>query len=428
MKNPYKISIVGLGYVGLTIATAFSKLGEVIGVDTSKIRIAELKKGYDRNGEISKEKLIKCKILYTTDYNQLSKANFHIVAIPTPVSKEGKPVLTMLVSATTMLAKQLKKGDIVVYESSVYPGITEEKCIPILEKFSKLKCGKDFGVGFSPERISPGDKVHTLINIPKIISATNEATLNKIAKVYSAVVKAGVHKVSTIRIAEAVKLIENAQRDMNISFMNEVALILHSLNMDSTEVLQAAATKWNFINFKPGLVGGHCIGVCANYLAFTASEAGYKANLILAGRKVNEYMPKFIAENVVKQLAKLHVPIQKARVGIFGLTYKEDCPDIHDTRIIDIVHELEDYSMSVIVHDPIAEPAIAKREFNIDLKKLSQFKDLDVLIIMVAHKQYKQMDSKKILSTLKDKGVIMDIKGIIDTKKYKETDVTIWRL
>lgn len=427
MKN-YKISIIGLGYVGLTTAYAFSKAGEVIGLDKSKIRIDELKKGYDRNGEISKEDLAKTKIIYTTDPALLRKANFHIVAIPTPLNKNKQPDLSMLLAATETVGKEIKKGDIIVYESSVYPGVTEDKCIPILEKASKLICGKDFGVGFSPERISPGDKIHTFTNIPKIVSGINEATLNTIAKVYSRVIKADVYKVSNIKIAEAVKLIENAQRDVNISFMNEIALILHSLNMDSIEVLKAASTKWNFLPFKPGLVGGHCIGICANYLAYSAEEAGYHPNFILAGRKVNEYMPKFISANVINQLMQRNIPIKNARIGILGLTYKENCPDIHDTRIIEIINELTEHGMKVLVHDPIAETSIAKRDLNIDLKKWDELTKLDVLIIMVAHNQYKKMSHKKLTSTLKNNGVIMDIKGILNPSKQEINNIKIWRL
>lgn len=420
--------MTGLGYVGLTIATAFGQTQKVIGFDINPARIASLKKGHDSNGEVSDQTLKTADIDYTTNPDDLKRADFHIITVLTPVNSSRQPDFTILLEVTETIGKQLKKGDIVVYESTVYPGATQTKCIPLLEKTSNLICGKDFSVGYSPERINPSDKEHTFTNIIKIISATDEDTLNIIDEVYSSVVKAGVYRVSSIRVAEASKVIENTQRDLNISLINEIALILQSIGMDSPEVLAAARTKWNFLPFQPGLVGGHCIGVNSYYLTHVAKEAGYHPDVIQAGRRVNDYMVKFIAEQTVKKLIKKGIPVKRARVAILGVTYKENCPDMHDSRVLDLIKELELYDIEVIAHDPLADPNIAKNKFGIELHPWENFIDIDAIILAVAHKQYLEIDPKHLQTILRRHGVIMDVKSILNPKDFEETGITLWQL
>jgi len=428
MPHNRKISVTGLGYVGLTIATAFGQSQKVIGYDKSSARIEELKKGRDANGEISAESLSNSDIKYTANPEDLKDADFHIVAVLTPVTSDRQPDFSILLEVSKTIGKQLKKGDVVVYESTVYPGATEEKCIPILEKASNLVCGKDFAVGYSPERINPADKEHTFSNIIKIISAIDEPTLNIIAEVYSSVIKAGVHRVSNIRIAEAAKVIENTQRDVNISLINEIALILHSIGMDSFEVLEAARTKWNFLPFQPGLVGGHCIGVNSYYLAHKAEAAGYHPDVIQAGRRVNDYMTKFIAEKTIKKLIHLGISIKKAKIAVLGLTYKENCPDLHDTRVLELIAELKSYDTEVAVHDPIADYDFAKNEYGIELQQFEDLIDFDALILAVAHQEYFSLTKKQLQKMLHRHGLIMDVKGILNPKDFKDTGITLWRL
>lgn len=428
MPNQRKVSVIGLGYVGLTIANEFGQSERVIGLDKSKARISELKKGSDKNHEVSSNSLKKANIHYTTNPRDLKKANFHIIAVPTPINDGKFPDLSILIAASEMVGKQLKKGDIVVYESTVYPGTTEEKCIPALERASSLVCGKDFSVGYSPERVNPSDKEHVLSNIPKIVSGIDQPTLNVIADVYRAIVKAGVYPVSCIRVAEATKVIENTQRDVNISLMNEIALILHSIGMDSAEVLAAARTKWNFLPFRPGLVGGHCVGVNAYYLAYKAEQAGYHPDVILASRRINDYMPKFLAENVIKALNHMGVTIKNAKIAILGLTYKENCSDIHDTKTVDLINELKTYDAKVLVHDPLADPAITKKELGIDLVSFKKIKNMDVIILMVAHQEYVKLESYQLEAMLKKKGLIMDVKGILKSEDFAGTGHMLWRL
>lgn len=428
MPHNRKISVTGLGYVGLTIATAFGQSQNVIGYDKSDRRIEELKNGHDINGEISDDILKTSHISYTTHPQDLKNADFHIVAVLTPVTPDRQPDFSILLEVSEMIGKQLKKGDIVVYESTVYPGATEEKCIPVLEKASNLVCGRDFTVGYSPERINPADKEHTFSNIIKIISATDEATLNILADVYGSVIKAGVHRVSTIRIAEAAKVIENTQRDLNISLINEIALILHSIGMDSFEVIEAARTKWNFLPFQPGLVGGHCIGVNSYYLAHKAEEAGYHPDVIQAGRRVNDYMTKFIAEKTIKKLIHLGIPIKKARIAVLGLTYKENCPDLHDTRVTDLIAELKSYDTEVVVHDPIADYDAAKKQYGIELQRMEDLVGFDALILAVSHKQYRALSKIDLQNILHRHGLIMDVKGILNPVDFVDTGITLWRL
>lgn len=429
MNSLRKISVTGLGYVGLTIAIAFSSIQKVIGYDLNKKRIKELQDGHDINDEISENILRKANIFYTSNPKELIKADFHIVAVSTPLSINNKPDFSMLLSASKTLGENLKRADLVVYESSVFPGVTEEKCIPALESTSKLICGRDFAVGYSPERVNPADKTHRLDNIIKIIAATDPQALEIIATVYNTIIKAGLHRVSTIRIAEASKIVENIQRDVNISFVNEIALILHAIGMDSVEVLKAAQTKWNFLPFKPGLVGGHCIGVNAYYLLKKADEAGFKSEVIRAVRKVNEYIPEFIALETKKKLSSLGVAIKNAKIAILGITYKENCSILQDSKVIELIKELAVCGPEIItVHDPYANPQIAKKEYEIELRNLDEIVNFDVLIIAVAHKYYTTLKAEYIKKIIRRPGLIMDIKGILNPIDFVDQDLYLWRL
>lgn len=426
-----KISIIGLGYVGLGIAIAFGQKERVIAFDVDRVRIADLKKGIDRNQEISKNQLLAKGMYYTDNPADIRYADFHIIAVPTPIDAlTHLPNFSILLEATKMVAQQLKRGDIVVYESSVYPGVTEKECIPVLEAFSSLKCTQDFSVAYSPERINPSDKVHTFYNIPKIISAMDEPTLHIVEEVYKSVVQAGVHCVSSIRVAEATKVIENTQRDLNIALVNEIAITLHKLDIPMSEVLAAAKTKWNYLPFSPGLVGGHCIGFNTYYLIFKAQESGYYPELLLAGRRVNEHMPQFIAEELMKQLVHLGIPIKGARVAVLGLTYKEDCPDLRDSMIIKLIEALKAYDLEVLMHDPIADKALAEKLYGVELIGWEYLNDLQAIILAVAHKEY--TDSKgpyfKIKEKLKSNAIIMDIKGVLNPKDYQGIGMHFWTL
>jgi len=420
------ISVTGLGYVGLTIASAFGEINEVIGYDKSDIRIDELKQGYDRNGEVSSEQLHHADIRYTTDPSALKRANFHIISVPTPTNEAKQPDFSYLRAASEAVGKALKRGDIVVYESSVYPGATEEICIPVLEQASKLKCGKDFGVGYSPERINPADKEHVLSTVPKIISAVNKESLDVIADVYTKIVKAGVYRVSSIRVAEATKIIENIQRDVNVSFVNEIAMMLHNLGIDSREVLDAARTKWNFLPFKPGLVGGHCVGVNSCYLTYKAEESGFHPDLLLTSRRINEHMTTYIADHAIKQLIHLGVPVKGARIAVLGLTYKENYPDVYDTKVIDVVNALREYETEIFIHDPLADPKAVKKVFDMEPSDLSELHDMDAIIIAVSHEHYRTMKPKELEKILKKKRLIMDVKGILSPNDFTKT--TVWQL
>lgn len=427
MTHKRKISVTGLGYVGLTIATAFGQTQKVIGYDKSQVRIAELKAGHDSNGEVDDEILRKADIHYTSDPDDLKKADFHIVAVLTPVTKDNLPDFSILLTVSETIGKRLKKGDIVVYESTVYPGATEEKCIPALEKASNLICGKDFFVGYSPERINPADKEHIFANITKVISAVNKTTLDIMSDLYSSVIKAGVYPVSTIRIAEATKVIENTQRDINISLMNEVALILHSIGMDTSEVLGAIRTKWNSLPFQPGFVGGHCIGVNSYYLAHKAEEAGFHPDVIHAGRRVNDYMPKFIADKTIKKLIHLGVPIKKSKIAVLGITYKENCPDLHNSRVLNLISELKSYDTEVLVYDPLADADAAKNA-HIQLQKREAIVNCDAIILAVAHKPFYLFSKSEIKKMLQPRGLIMDVKRILNPEEFIDTELTLWRL
>ncbi|MCL2019382.1 MAG: nucleotide sugar dehydrogenase [Oscillospiraceae bacterium] len=421
-----KISLVGLGYVGLPIAVAFSKHANVIGFDISAEKIEQYKNGIDPTNEVGHEELSKCGALFTADSSKLREAIFHIVAVPTPISSDKNPNLKPLESASRLVGKNLVSGSVVVYESTVYPGVTEDICVPILEKESGLKCGIDFKVGYSPERINPGDKEHRLENIVKIVSGMDSDTLDIVAKVYELVVEAGVHRAESIKVAEAAKVIENAQRDINIAFMNELAIIFDKLNIDTKAVLKAAGTKWNFLRFFPGLVGGHCIGVDPYYLTYKAEQIGYSSQVILAGRHINDNMGKYVAEKTAKMLFKNSGNADSVKVGIFGLTFKENCPDIRNTRVIDIINELHEYGIEVFVYDPLADTIEVKHEYGLTLVSEADIKDLDALVLAVAHDEFKKIKEWKRFFKNNKPGVFVDVKGVAqpdDMSEYK-----YWRL
>lgn len=423
-----KISLVGLGYVGMPIAVAFSKKVDVIGFDTNEAKITLYKSGIDPTLEVGNEAIAACKVQFTADETKLREAKFHIVAVPTPVNDDHTPDLSPVEGASTIVGRNLTKGSIVVFESTVYPGVTEDICVPILEKESGLKCGEDFWVGYSPERINPGDKVHRLETITKIVSGMDEKTLDTVAKVYELVVETGVHRAESIKVAEAAKVIENSQRDINIAFMNELSIIFNKMGIDTKAVLAAAGTKWNFLNFAPGLVGGHCIGVDPYYLTYKAEELGYHSQIILSGRRINDDMGKYVAENVIKNLIKADIPVKNARVGMLGFTFKENCPDTRNTKVIDIVNELKEYGITPIIADPIADAGEAKRLYGIEFVEMEQIKELDALILAVAHEEFKAISRSEFDKMFKGEKVLVDIKGLLDRREYENADYLYWRL
>ncbi|QCD44510.1 nucleotide sugar dehydrogenase [Campylobacter mucosalis] len=401
-----KIGIIGLGYVGLPLAAAFSAKYEVVGFDINKARIGELVSGFDRTLELDKTQMqtaLQNGIKFSLNLDDIKDCNFYIVTVPTPIDKNNRPDLTPVIKASQSVAKVLKKGDIVVYESTVYPGVTEEICVPILEQ-SGLKFNIDFFCGYSPERINPGDKEHTVTKIRKITSGSTPKIADKVDEIYSSVITAGTYKASSIKVAEAAKVIENTQRDINIAFMNELAMIFERLGIDTSEVLAAAATKWNFLNFRPGLVGGHCIGVDPYYLTHKAQELGYHPEIILAGRRINDNMGKYVASQVIKLMIKRGILINKARVLVLGVTFKENCPDIRNSRVIDVINELKDFGCVVDVSDPWADTKEVKHEYGFDLVQNYVLKDYDCVVLAVAHNEFKSID-------LED-SLVYDIKNI----------------
>lgn len=446
-----KVSVIGLGYVGLPLAVSFAKVTDVIGFDIAKDKVKSYLNGIDVTKEVGNEALKETTALFTSNEEDLRKAKFHIVAVPTPINKDKTPNLNPVIGASKTLGKNLAKGSIVVYESTVYPGVTEEVCVPILERESGLKCGLDFKVGYSPERINPGDKVHRLENIVKVVSGMDEESLDIIAKVYELVVQAGVHRAESIKVAEAAKVIENSQRDMNIAFMNELSIIFNKLGIDTKSVLKAAGTKWNFLNFTPGLVGGHCIGVDPYYLTYKAEEIGYHSQIILAGRKINDDMGKYVAENTVKKMIKANKQINGSRVAIFGVAFKENCPDVRNTKVIDIIKELEEYGIEVKVVDPVADKDDLWREYKIVPCKTDELADLDTIIVAVPHEEFKcfkledlkKMYRKTINVDLMDevaattdiaernidsRYVLIDVKGIFNREEAEKLGYLYWRL
>ena len=422
------VSVVGLGYVGLPVAVAFGKLQRCIGFDISFVRIEELKNGFDHTGEITAPDLKAADILYTNKIEELKLANFHIIAVPTPVDASNRPDLTPLQQVSTTVGNALKKGDIVVYESTVYPGVTEEYCVPILEKVSGLKCGLDFKVGYSPERISPGDKEKTFTKIRKVVSGQDDETLNIVAAVYSSAVTAGVYKASSIKVAEAAKVIENTQRDLNIALMNELAIIFERMGLDTIEVLEAAGTKWNFLPFRPGLVGGHCISVDPYYLTYKAELLGYIPQVIQAGRRINDNMGRFIARKGVKLLIQNGHLMVGAKATVLGLTFKENCPDLRNSKVIDIINELKDYNVDVLVHDALADADKAEDEYCVALNEFESLPPTDLLVIAVGHKMYKEMELTKLLAKVKPGGIILDVKSILPKDRVVALGYVLWRL
>lgn len=432
MKKEEKLSLVGLGYVGMPIAVAFAKKINVIGFDINVEKINLYRNGVDPTNEVGDDRIKTTKVDFTADEKKLREARFHIVAVPTPVNADHTPDLTPVEGASRILGRNLIKGSIVVYESTVYPGVTEEICVPILEKESGLKCGRDFKVGYSPERINPGDKIHRLETITKIVSGIDEETLEEIAKVYELVVEAGVYKAESIKVAEAAKVIENSQRDINIAFMNELSIIFNKMGIDTKAVLQAAGTKWNFLNFKPGLVGGHCIGVDPYYLTYKAEQMGYHSQVILSGRRINDDMGKYVAENVVKSLIRSGIPVKQAQVAILGFTFKENCPDTRNTKIIDIVKELREYGIEPMITDPVADVKEAKQLYDVELVSMNEVRDMDAVILAVAHKDFTELTMEKIAPLFKkvenQKKVLVEVKGILDKQEFSSAGYNYWRL
>lgn len=424
-----KLSLVGLGYVGMPIAVAFSKTLKVVGFDLNAEKIALYRKGIDPTREVGDEAVRTCSVEFTADEKKLREAKFHIVAVPTPVNRDHTPDLTPVESASTILGRNLAPGSIVVYESTVYPGVTEEICVPILERESGLKCGVDFKVGYSPERINPGDKVHRLETIVKIVSGMDEQTLDIVAKVYGIVVKAGVHRAATIKVAEAAKVIENSQRDINIAFMNELSIIFNRLGIDTKSVLEAAGTKWNFLKFYPGLVGGHCIGVDPYYLTYKAEQTGYLSQVILAGRRINDNMGKYVAENVVKNLIKAEKPVKNARVAILGFTFKENCPDTRNSKVNDIVQELREYGIEPIITDPVADVDEAKRLYGVTFADASEMKNFDAVVLAVAHTEFSDITRAQMDAMFRiGQRVLLDLKGLLNREEYENAGYLYWRL
>lgn len=427
-----KLAVVGMGYVGFPLAVAFAEKGfNVIGFDINQNKINEYLNGNDPTNEVGNERLSKIKNIYfTSDEKKLEEAKFIIIAVPTPVLKNKIPDLRPVEGASQVVGRNLLKGTIVVYESTVYPGVTEDICLPILEKESGMKCGVDFKIGYSPERINPGDKVHRVENITKITSGIDEESAEIIAQVYEQIIKAGVHRATSIKVAEAAKVIENSQRDINIAFVNELSLIFDKMGIDTLEVLEAAGTKWNFLPFRPGLVGGHCIGVDPYYLANKAEEIGYHAEVILSGRKTNDGMGKFIAEKTIKKLIETGKVVKDSCVLVMGLTFKEDCPDLRNSKVEDIINELKEYNVKVSVVDPIADKEEAKKEYNVELETFENISDIDAVILAVGHKEYKNIDlnSLKNIYSDKNKMVLIDVKGIINKQEAINLGYEFWRL
>ena len=422
MKKP-TISVIGLGYVGLPVSIAFDEAGyNVIGFDLNKERIDQLVNNIDKTNEINEKRLLKSKIKFTVDENELGNATFHIVTVPTPIDEYNKPDFKYIIIASELMGKIIKKDHIVVYESTVYPGATEEIAIPILENISGMKINKDFSVGYSPERINPADPKHTFENIKKIVSASNSIALEKIEKVYADVVKAGIFSTSTIKVAEAAKVIENTQRDLNIAFMNELVKIFNAMELNTYEVLEAASTKWNFLNFRPGLVGGHCIGVDPYYLIHKSQQVGIIPDLLLSSRKINDSMSDYFANNILNILNDNKIDIVSAKILILGITFKEDCPDTRNSKVVDLINEIKSFRSKVDVYDPIANKNEIRKEFDIDLIDKPKVNTYELVVIAVGHQLFKNLGGKKIRTFCKKNGIIFDLKNTIPKN---ETDYSL---
>lgn len=432
LNKKEKIAVIGLGYVGMPIAVAFAKKANVIGFDLNKTKIDLYKSGIDPTNEIGNDAISQTTVEFTSDETRLKEAKFHIVAVPTPINSDKTPDLSPVEGASRIIGKNLTKGSIVVYESTVYPGVTEDVCVPILERESGLRCGVDFKIGYSPERINPGDKVHRLENIIKIVSGMDEESLEEIAKTYEMVIEAGVHRAGSIKVAEAAKVVENSQRDINIAFMNELAMVFDRMAIDTKEVIDAMNTKWNALGFTPGLVGGHCIGVDPYYFVYEAEKLGYHSQIILSGRKINDGMGKFVADAIIKKLILANKVVRKAKVVILGITFKENTPDTRNSKVVDIIDSLREYGIEPIVVDPEANAEEAKHEYGIELKDIKDVMDADCLVLAVAHDRFKQMSWDEIDSLYgnfenNDK-VFIDVKSMLNRNEIEEMGYSYWRL
>ncbi|HEX6593673.1 MAG TPA: nucleotide sugar dehydrogenase [Bacillota bacterium] len=425
-----KISVIGLGYVGLPLAIELAKKYDVIGYDINDDKLEQYRNGHDVTGEVGDDTIRQTTMTFSSDATDLQQCRFHIVAVPTPINTDKTPNLGPIISASKTIGRHLTKGSIVVYESTVYPGTTEEICLPILEEESGLQFGTDFKVGYSPERINPGDKVNTLTKITKVVSGSDEEALREISQLYGSIIEAGVHEAESIKVAEASKVIENSQRDINIAFMNELSMVFNKMDIDTKAVLEAANTKWNFLNFTPGLVGGHCIGVDPYYFTYKAEQLGYHSQIILAGRKINDDMGKHIASNIIKTMIKAKQQIDGARVGVLGITFKENVSDVRNTKVIDIIEELKDYGVEVLVHDPVADAEDVQREFGIQLVDGEELTDLDCVVVAVPHEKIKETYHLNHLNSLyrTDKKVLIDIKSFYDRKRCETEGFHYWSL
>ncbi|MBP3531473.1 MAG: nucleotide sugar dehydrogenase [Thermoguttaceae bacterium] len=424
-----KISLIGLGYVGTPIAVAFAKKAKVVGFDINAKKIALYRSGIDPTNEVGADALKATTVEFTSDETKLREAKFHVVAVPTPVRDDHTPDLSPVEGASRILGRNLTPGSVVVYESTVYPGVTEDVCVPILERESGLRCGVDFKVGYSPERINPGDKERRLETIVKIVSGMDAETLDVVAKVYELVVEAGVYRAPSIKVAEAAKVIENCQRDINIAFMNELSIIFNKLGVDTKSVLEAAGTKWNFLKFAPGLVGGHCIGVDPYYLTYKAEQVGYRSQIILAGRRINDDMGRYVAENLVKNLIKADKTVKGARVAILGFTFKENCPDTRNTKVFDVVKELREYGVEPVVADPIADAEEARALYGVEFVDLADVREMDAVVLAVAHREFAALTETEIAGFF-GSGVktLLDLKGLFDRDEYERAGYLYWRL
>ena len=423
------IAVIGLGYVGLPLVIEFGKHERTIGFDISVAKVESCKQGIDPSHELSDEDMnTATHAEYTADPAKLAEADFIIVAVPTPVDEAHRPDFAPLIGASTSAGKNMKKGVVVIYESTVYPGATEEVCVPVLEQESGMKWKEDFFVGYSPERINPGDREHTLTRVIKVVSGDTPATLEKVAQLYERIVKPGVHRTTSIKAAEACKVIENTQRDLNIALMNELAIIFDKMGIDTLEVLEAAGSKWNFLNFRPGLVGGHCIGVDPYYLTHKAETLGYHPQVILAGRRINDGMGKFVAEMTVKHIIQAGGQVKHARVNLLGLTFKEDCADIRNTKVVDILKELKSFGVEVCVHDPVADPVEALHEYGVNLVPWNDLPQADAIVVAVSHAEYLEMPLEKLTSKVTQGGSFIDVKSKFNKLAIEENGLRVWRL
>lgn len=430
LSKEEKIAVIGLGYVGMPIAVAFAKQVDVVGFDLNSKKIKQYKNGIDPTNEVGNEEIKKSTVEFTDNPQKLREAKFHIVAVPTPVNQDKTPDLTPVIGASTIVGENLTKGSIVVYESTVYPGVTEDVCIPILEEKSGLKCGEDFKVGYSPERINPGDKVHRLETIKKIVSGIDKDSLEEISKIYSIVIKAGIHKAASIKVAEAAKVVENSQRDINIAFMNELAMVFERMGISTNDVIEAMNTKWNALGFKPGLVGGHCIGVDPYYFIYQAEKLGYHSQIILSGRKINDGMGAFVADALIKELVLAGKVVKNSRVLILGITFKENCPDTRNSKVIDIINRLKEYEVKPIIVDPQADVKEAEREYGVAIQEIKDVTEVDAVVLAVAHNEFEEMTAEQIGSLMKkgEPGVVVDVKSVLKKDEIEKCGMKYWSL